>query len=206
MPARVWLEGYKTQYSTVFPSILSLICLSGVEVSLLSYCLSHYLIPCTVPFCLGELLQSREVSSAVYCRRRGLVRNMTEKKTAAQRITRNRNSPLPPTSTHQPINPPTHQFTKLTAYQPINPKPLPPFLSSSTNDNPHSPNCYERQPALHKLLRTTTRTPKTSHFFRPSSISSTMSSIVSQLAIKLHADKKSIVGSINLRTNFHLSR
>jgi hypothetical protein len=142
--------------------------------------------------CTLFLLQEARIGVYLFHGRKAAACNMTGKN-AAQSITRNRNSPLPPTSTHQPTNPPTHQSTNLTAYQPINPQPLPSCL-------------YERQPAPHKLLRTTTRTPKTSHFFRPSSISSTMSSIVSQLAIKLHAQKKSIVGSINLRTNFHLSR
>jgi hypothetical protein len=132
------------------------------------------------------------------CRGRQVATCSMTEKNAAQHITRNRNRNSPPhinPPTHQPTNPPAHQPTSSPAHQPTNPQPttIPILL-------------YERQPALHKLLRTTTRTLKTCHFFRPSSISSTMSSIVSQLAIKLHAEKKSIVGSINLRTNFHLSR
>jgi hypothetical protein len=129
------------------------------------------------------------------CRGRQVATCSMTEKNAAQNITRDRNRNSPPTSTHQPTNPPIHQSTSPPAHQPTKPQPttIPILL-------------YERQPALHKLLRTTTRTLKTCHFFRPSSISSSMSSIVSQLAIKLHAEKKSIVGSINLRTNFHLSR
>jgi hypothetical protein len=90
-----------------------------------------------------------------------------------------------PPSPH--INPPTHQptthNTSHPSYSPLRTTTRTPQIC--TNDNPHFPSLSLFSPLLNLI---------------------TMSSIVSKLAIKLHAEKKSIVGSLNLRTNFHLSR